>query len=306
MVVGSCWNLGRFDARRAWVCKGASCIVDSGERSSSHRWRLVASFKCQFAGTSRPISVVQFASSSEQSRASALSVVGSKVVRTLSGSCEGDGFVSRDPSQAFEAAEPEEAGRSPEKPEGSESEAKSQAEELRESGGCSSRLNDCSSKVAHAEGDAGCFSFSRQVQIRVPGSKAGSYEGRKIFRSLMRHFVSSKSGLGRFARSLIGLSREPLVGCTRSSSAGLPMPLPFPEMMRGSPLLSRKVDSLKCGVNGIVLVLNYLHLGQPSVAPSCLRLGNRLSAMQWREIFGTLGHCRSCRPRFNGPFSFES
>ena len=145
-------------------------------------------------------------------------------------------------------------------------------------------MNGCSSKVAHAEGDAGCFSFSRQFQIRVPGSKAGSYEGRKIFRSLMRHFVSSKSGLGRFARSLVGLSREPLVGCTRSSSAGLPMPLPFPEMMRGSPLLSQKVDSLKCGVNGIVLVLNYLHLGQPSVAPSCLRLGNRLSAMQWRAV----------------------
>ncbi len=62
------------------------------------------------------------------------------------------------------------------------------------------------------------------------------------------------------------------------------MPLPFPEVCRhGSEVFGREA-AIKCGVNGIVLVLNFLHLGQPSLAPSSLRLGQPLSSRQWKSV----------------------
>ena len=62
------------------------------------------------------------------------------------------------------------------------------------------------------------------------------------------------------------------------------MPLPFPEVCRhGSEVFGRDA-AIKCGVNGIVLVLNFLHLGQPSVAPPSLRLGQSLSSRQWKSV----------------------
>lgn len=65
---------------------------------------------------------------------------------------------------------------------------------------------------------------------------------------------------------------------------GLPMPLPFPEACRTGSLDGSRDGALKSGVNAVVLVLNHLHLGQPSIAPSSLRLGNRLSKRQWESV----------------------
>ena len=62
------------------------------------------------------------------------------------------------------------------------------------------------------------------------------------------------------------------------------MPLPFPEVCRHGSDDFRRDAALKCGVNGIVLVLNFLHLGQPSVAPDILRLGQKLSKRQWESV----------------------
>ena len=135
-----------------------------------------------------------------------------------------------------------------------------------------------------AGGAAGPFSHSRPNSFRVPGARAGVYVGRRLFQSLLRHLLSSQSGLGRFARSLFSLSRKPRNGSTGTVSAGLPMPLPFPEVCRhGSEDFGRDA-ALKCGVNGIVLVLNFLHLGQPSIAPSNLRLGQTLTSRQWKSV----------------------
>ncbi len=62
------------------------------------------------------------------------------------------------------------------------------------------------------------------------------------------------------------------------------MPIPFPEVCRSGSLDGSRDGALKCGVNAMVLVLKHLHLAQPSVAPSCLRLGNRLSKRQWDSV----------------------
>ena len=105
-----------------------------------------------------------------------------------------------------------------------------------------------------------------------------------MFKSLLRHLLSSQSGLGRFSRSLFSLNRKPRNGSTDVFSVGLPMPLPYPEVCRhGSDDFGRDA-ALKCGVNGIVLVLNFLHLGQPSIAPDVLRFGQKLSARQWKSV----------------------
>ena len=145
-------------------------------------------------------------------------------------------------------------------------------------------MNQVSSSSSHAEGGRGCSFTSRQNSVRVPGAAAGVYIGRQLFRSFFRHLVSSRSGVGRFARSLIGLNRVSNVGSTVSSSAGLPMPLPYPEVCGRDVSISGEVTSLKAGVNVVVLVLNYLHLGRPTTAPAALRLGNRLNSKQWKSV----------------------
>lgn len=52
-------------------------------------------------------------------------------------------------------------------------------------------------QVPEVQKDAG----ATQPSIQVPGSRAKTYEGRRLFNSLFRHLVKSKCGLGLFARS---------------------------------------------------------------------------------------------------------
>jgi len=62
------------------------------------------------------------------------------------------------------------------------------------------------------------------------------------------------------------------------------MPLPYPEVCGRDFPSSGEVAALKSGVNGVVLILNFLHLGRPSTAPEILRLGNRLNSRQWNSV----------------------
>lgn len=48
---------------------------------------------------------------------------------------------------------------------------------------------------------------SKDDSIRVPGSKASEFSGRVFFNKLMRFLMNSRSGLGSFARSSVGLAR---------------------------------------------------------------------------------------------------
>lgn len=102
--------------------------------------------------------------------------------------------------------------------------------------------------------------------VRVPGSRAGKYSGKKLGDGLLRHLLQARCGLGLFARSLFGrFSSDQSYTEAGSQSHTLPMPLPYPEAccaeVRGSGE-DGEVRARKKLVNCIVICLNYLHLGR--------------------------------------------
>ena len=96
----------------------------------------------------------------------------------------------------------------------------------------------------------------------------------------MRNLLKSPSGLGRFARSSIGLA-ESNVAHTEASSKGFPVPLPYPEVFRKGWKAAPEEVSRKKMMNTCLICLNYLHLGRPPNCPANLKAGNRLSKSQW-------------------------
>ena len=123
----------------------------------------------------------------------------------------------------------------------------------------------------------------------MPGASASTYSGRAILLSLPRHLLRGRCRLGAFCRSFLhGVPTGELfsgTGDKASSRRGFPMPVPYPEAFKrladdsGSALLAQKR-----GVNCVVMVLNFLYLGRPRVAPVTLRLGAKLSRPQWEAV----------------------
>ena len=95
-------------------------------------------------------------------------------------------------------------------------------------------------------------------QPLLPAARASKYVGQQFGHALLRHLVCSCSGLGRFARSLFG--RFDLhTGHTEAATDSLPMPLPYPEVLRGGNHGESIELARKKLINCIVIVLNHLH-----------------------------------------------
>lgn len=62
------------------------------------------------------------------------------------------------------------------------------------------------------------------------------------------------------------------------------MPLPFPEVHCKAKSRQKAGASLKLGVNYIVMVLNWLHVGEQLCDVSALRLGTKLNLAQWQVV----------------------
>ena len=150
--------------------------------------------------------------------------------------------------------------------------------------------NDADACVA-AEG----FQFPRAVgsldeKIRVPGSRASDFSGRVFFNKLMRFLLKSRSGLGNFARSSVGLARTTSFesGATDEAEVlrgrGFPIPLPYPEALRKKWFSTPENVARKKFINSAICVLNFLHLGRPFRCQPGLNAGNRLSSMQWGVV----------------------
>ena len=128
---------------------------------------------------------------------------------------------------------------------------------------------------------------SNDDSIRVPGARASSFSGRVFFNKLTRFLMNSRSGLGSFARSSVGLSRASSFVRSTTDEAellrgrGFPIPLPYPEALRKKWFSTPEVVARKKFLNAAICVLNFLHLGRPAVCPPNLNVGNQLSSMQW-------------------------
>ena len=96
-----------------------------------------------------------------------------------------------------------------------------------------------------------------------------------------------KCSLSGFLRSIVMMPAG-AVHPTSETSSTWPMPIPFPEAFAsGSHLLAD--CSTKRLISLQVVVFDWLVLGRPSIAPSCLKLGRRLTSRQW-SVVRTLEH----------------
>ena len=121
----------------------------------------------------------------------------------------------------------------------------------------------------------------------LPGTRATPVTASELWAEWFGALSASDCGLSVFFHTLRELPRKGRGPSADSSSSRTrrtwPMPLPYPELLiPGSP--AREADRL--GMNAIVLVLNWLFLGQPSICRAELQidLGQSPSPRQWRRL----------------------
>ena len=107
----------------------------------------------------------------------------------------------------------------------------------------------------------------------MPGTCARPVDPLGVFRDLVGRVFQCPTSLGCFAKSFLRKAQSGIAaGKTPGSHpATWPMPLPFPEVLRGNPWTIAPAELKQLIVNVQVILLNYLDLGRPRVAPaSCL------------------------------------
>ena len=129
---------------------------------------------------------------------------------------------------------------------------------------------------------------SGDSEVKAPGSRAPTVRVKGLVNSLPRWILSCEGSLRGFLRTIISLpqeSKSPTSRLSRAEAYGRslwPIPVPFPEVFReggcGDEGWQKKLLSLE------VVVLSWLNLGCPDVAPAFLRLGSRLTAKQWDVV----------------------
>ena len=122
--------------------------------------------------------------------------------------------------------------------------------------------------------------------LHVPGAKAPVCDVARFWNSMARWLLRTKGPLSSFFRSLVGLSPSTSEG---SAPSPWPMPLPYPQWVTSgnrcqSGQAGYKKMVLQKAVNHIILVLTWLHLNRPSVAPACLHLRAKLDKKQWAIV----------------------
>ena len=124
--------------------------------------------------------------------------------------------------------------------------------------------------------------------FRVPGSRATPVKVSSLCNSFPRWLMKSTGSLSLFLRSIVN---EPYESISRTSTLSeaentnvelWPLPIPFPEVFRrgafGMDHWRKKLVAME------VVILDWLHLGCPCAAPSCIRFGVRPSRKQWEVV----------------------
>ena len=122
-------------------------------------------------------------------------------------------------------------------------------------------------------------------KYRVPGADAPVSNMLRIWHPLLRWILDARTSFATFLHS---------VKCNRPSEEEgtartiWPMPPPFPRRMglfeADDDDTGSKEVAVQKGLNLVILMLSWLHLHQPAVAPRTLRLGRALSPAQWRVV----------------------
>jgi len=130
---------------------------------------------------------------------------------------------------------------------------------------------------------------STSPEPKLPGENASTVTVASLVNSLPRWLLKSKCSLSSFLHSIVAEPKDVddrptfRFGEADFSDRPLwPMAVPYPEVF------TKKVDSddawLKKLISLQVVVLSWLHLGEPAAAPISLCLGSKLSAEQWSVV----------------------
>lgn len=118
--------------------------------------------------------------------------------------------------------------------------------------------------------------------LHVPGERASPVEANALWCALPRWVLVSRTPLSAFIKSFLCNKLQVPCGTTFDL---WPMAVPFPECFRRcSWKMDRKTISHKQSVNLMILVLSWLHLGQPSKCPTPLSTSTKLSKAQWKVV----------------------
>ena len=121
-----------------------------------------------------------------------------------------------------------------------------------------------------------------KFEAHLPGSRASVVHA-NIFEECFSVGLSSRTPFGFFLRSMIAKQRA-----AEAAPRGQvwPMPLPYPEVHTRRRSRLKEAGQLKLGMNYVVAVLNWLHIGgKPSSWKASLRgLGTKLNKDQWKAV----------------------
>ena len=139
--------------------------------------------------------------------------------------------------------------------------------------------------VPRGQLDETCFTpqepLKSQDAVKVPGAKAPEIDVHRLLNSWPRLLLKCNGDLAGFVQSM--LSGDPLL-CDEGTPPSVlwPVPLPYPEIFRrgggdGSFWRKRRLSVQ-------LMVLDWLFLGKPKIAPRTLKLGQKLTSGQWRIV----------------------
>ena len=134
----------------------------------------------------------------------------------------------------------------------------------------------------HAEGEK--LASKRSECVKLPGSSASSIRVPALLNSLPRLLLQTKCCFQGFLQSLVSTHGANDAPTSSASSSAWPMPIPYPEVFSGGAAARVAKCHLKRLTCLQVAVFNWLCLGCPRLAPSVIRMGARLSALQWSAV----------------------
>ena len=117
-------------------------------------------------------------------------------------------------------------------------------------------------------------------KIRVPGAAAREVHA-GIWELAFSALLRARTGISKFLHTILAL-RDP--GQRSPDWQVWPMPLPFPEVHVRAKSRKLKDSQRKLGINYVVTVLNWLHLGGEFADVSGIRLGCKLNKRQWAVV----------------------
>lgn len=117
---------------------------------------------------------------------------------------------------------------------------------------------------------------------RVPGAVAKTVDIQSTWDKIFRILLSMHGNLKSFFRSMF---RKPATSDSEGGTATLwPIPLPYPGVFGKASDVDRSRRSFQRGVCVAVLVLDWLHLRRPAVAPLSIVNGRPLTRLQWKIV----------------------